>query len=92
MNNLQPLGTEQPILVTLNPSKIPDPTLTYDVHSFSHPLFDAAAITAQARLPEIQGHQGIWFCGAWQGYGFHEDGLVSAMTVAQQLGAQIPWA
>ena len=92
MNNLQPLGTDQPILVTLNPSQLPDPALIYDTHRFSHPLFDAAAIAAQARLPEIQGHQGIWFCGAWQGYGFHEDGLVSAMAVAQQLGAQIPWA
>ena len=92
MNNLQPLGTQQPLLVTLNPSKEPDPALVYDRHTFSHPLFDASAIAAQTRLPDIQGRDGIWFCGAWQGYGFHEDGLNSAIAVAQQLGAQVPWA
>ncbi|MEM6405899.1 MAG: FAD-dependent oxidoreductase [Pseudomonadota bacterium] len=91
MNNLQPLGTRQPILVTLNPSDEPDPALTYDQHMFAHPLLDAAAIAAQKRLPEIQGQDRLWYCGAWQGYGFHEDGLRSAIEVATRLGAQVPW-
>lgn len=49
------------------------------------------AIEAQLRLPEIQGRDRIWFCGAWTGYGFHEDGLSSAVRVARLMGAEIPW-
>ena len=92
MNNLQPLNTRQPMLVTLNPAREPDPALTHDQHMFEHPLLDANAIAAQARLPEIQGQDRLWYCGAWQGYGFHEDGLRSAVAVATRLGARIPWA
>jgi predicted NAD/FAD-binding protein len=92
MNNLQPLKTCHPVLVTLNPSDEPDPTLVYDQHTFTHPLLDAVAIAAQARLSEIQGQDRVWYCGAWQGYGFHEDGLRSAIQVATRLGARVPWA
>ena len=42
---------------------------------YAHPVFDAAAIAAQGRLPDLQGRRDTWFCGAWTGYGFHEDGL-----------------
>ena len=55
-----------------------------------HPLFTAEAIAAQKRLPEIQGADGIWYAGAWQRYGFHEDGLLSAVRVAESLGAVAP--
>ncbi len=89
MNNLQPLGVNAPVFVTLNPHRAPDPNLVYDTHEFAHPVFDQAAIAAQKRLEEIQGHDRIWFCGAWQGYGFHEDGLKSAVKVAENLG--VPW-
>ncbi len=91
MNRLQPLGTDQPMIVTLNPDRAPDPSLVHDCHRFEHPVFDEAAIRTQARMAEIQGIDRLWFCGAWQRYGFHEDGLHSAVQVAEQLGAEIPW-
>lgn len=91
MNNLQPLKTQKNIFVTLNPGRKPDVEKTHDVHIFSHPVFTREAIEAQKRLHEIQGVAGISYCGAWQRYGFHEDGLLSAMSVAKNLGAPIPW-
>lgn len=91
MNNLQPLGVDTPLIVTLNPARPPDPDLVYDQHMFEHPYFDEAAIRAQQRVDEIQGKDRIWFCGAWQRFGFHEDGLVSAMNVARKLGCEPPW-
>ena len=91
MNRLQNLATQTPIIVTLNTSRQPDPALVHDRHRFDHPVFDEAAIRAQAALAEIQGTDRLWFCGAWQRYGFHEDGLQSAVKVAEALGAEIPW-
>jgi predicted NAD/FAD-binding protein len=51
-------------------------------------VFDLAAIAAQKRLPQLQGQQRSWYCGAWTGYGFHEDGLRSGLAVAQALRQQ----
>lgn len=91
MNNLQPLETSATILVTLNPGRQPDPSKVHDTHVFHHPVFDEPAIRAQARIESIQGRGGLWFCGAYQRYGFHEDGLWSAVNVARKMGAVIPW-
>lgn len=91
MNNLQPLKTNTPIIVTLNPSKEPDPKLIKNRYTFSHPVFDEPAIQAQNRIPEIQGTDRIYYCGAWQRYGFHEDGLLSAVNVAKYFGITPPW-
>ncbi len=91
MNNLQPLGSETPVIVTLNPERRPSPDLIHDEHVFSHPIFNLDAIQAQQRIPEIQGENGLWFCGAYQRYGFHEDGLLSAVNIAKQMGVSIPW-
>ncbi|OYW30015.1 MAG: NAD/FAD-binding protein [Methyloversatilis sp. 12-65-5] len=91
MNRLQPLPFRQPVVVTLNPFIEPDPASVIARIEYAHPLFDGPAIDAQRRLPEIQGRDRIWFCGAWTGYGFHEDGLSSAVRVARQLGADVPW-
>ena len=91
MNNLQKLATEQPIIVSLNPSREPRPELVHDRHQFRHPIFDHTAVAAQRALQQHQGHANIWSCGAWQGYGFHEDGLRSAIGVAQALGCPPPW-
>ena len=54
-------------------------------YEYSHPVFDLAAIRAQAEVPRLQGQRHTYFCGAWTGYGFHEDGLKSGLLVAQQL-------
>jgi predicted NAD/FAD-binding protein len=55
-------------------------------------MFDQPAIDAQAALPGIQGRRNTWFCGAYSRYGFHEDGLLSAVTVARAMGAAPAWA
>lgn len=91
MNNLQNLRTEEPIIVTLNPGRQPDPKTIYDKHTFYHPVFNQKAIHAQQKLDDIQGMDRIWFAGAWQRYGFHEDGLLSAVNIAKKLGVHIPW-
>ena len=53
--------------------------------SYSHPVFDRAAIAAQGQLPSIQGRRHVWFAGAWTRYGFHEDGLMSAHAVVDAM-------
>lgn len=91
MNNLQPLQTDQPLIVTLNPGREPDPNLVYNDYMFEHPIFDAAAINNQNRIDYIQGQNRLWFCGAYQRYGFHEDGLESAVKMARRMGIDPPW-
>ena len=88
MNRLQPLGTDTPLIVTLNPEI--EPVNLHDEAVLDHPQFDAAAVSAQARLSEIQGRGGIYYAGAWMRYGFHEDGVLSALRVAQAMGIDWP--
>jgi uncharacterized protein len=91
MNPLQGIDGDKPLFVSLNPPFEPDPALTFGRYLCDHPQYDAAAFAAQQRLGEIQGQRHTWFCGAWTGYGFHEDGLRSGLAVAQSLGASVPW-
>lgn len=91
MNNLQPLRTGMPVIVTLNPSREPDGNLVHDECRFEHPVFDRAAIRAQGRIDDIQGKDRLWFCGAYQRYGFHEDGLRSAVDMAGKTGVKPSW-
>lgn len=88
MNRLQNLDTPQPLIVTLNPEIEPDHI--HDQAMLSHPQFDDAAMAAQRRLPTIQGNGGIFHAGAWTRYGFHEDGLLSGLRVAQAMGIDWP--
>lgn len=88
INRLQPLPDQlqdTQIIVSLNPSEEPDPKLVYQEIHYSHPVFDMSAIQAQKELPLIQGTSSIWYCGAWTGFGFHEDGLRSGELVAEAL-------
>jgi predicted NAD/FAD-binding protein len=91
MNRLQGIDDDKPLFVSLNPPFEPDPAMTFGKYMADHPQFDAASFAAQQRLSEIQGKRHTWFCGAWTGYGFHEDGLRSGLTVAEALGAFAPW-
>lgn len=91
MNNLQPLKTQTPIIATLNPAREPSKNLIYDEYWFEHPIFNAAAIKAQKEIESIQGKNLFWFCGAYQRYGFHEDGLWSAVNVAEKMGIKPSW-
>ena len=85
INRLQPLPFEQPVLVSLNPVKPIDPAQVLGEYDYEHPVFDLAAIAAQQRVPGLQGRQHTWYCGAWTGYGFHEDGLKSGLQAAAML-------
>jgi len=91
MNPLQGIDHDKPLFVSLNPPVEPDQALTFGKYICEHPQYNAAAFAAQKRLSEIQGRRHTWFCGAWTGYGFHEDGLRSALAVAEALGAVAPW-
>lgn len=92
LNVLQPLPWQQPVIVSLNPSRPIDDALVHQRITYAHPVFDMAAIDAQQRLPALQGQQRTWFCGAWCGYGFHEDGWRSGVTAADGvLAARTAW-
>ncbi|MHB8949848.1 MAG: NAD(P)/FAD-dependent oxidoreductase [Rhodoferax sp.] len=87
INKLQPLHFTQPVLVSLNPLEEIDARQVHGSFDYAHPVFDVAAIRAQGQLPQLQGQQHTYFCGAWTGYGFHEDGLKSGLDVAARLQA-----
>lgn len=91
INKLQPLPFATPVVVTLNPAREPDPAHVIAEFDYAHPIFDGPAIAAQRRLAAVQGEGGIWLAGAWGSYGFHEDGLKSALRVANALGVRAPW-
>ena len=90
MNRLQHLPGSRQIFVTLNPPFEPEGIIHKEF--FAHPQFDAAAMRAQKALWSLQGTQRTWYCGAWFGAGFHEDGLQAGLAVAEQLGGKRrPW-
>jgi predicted NAD/FAD-binding protein len=91
MNELQKIKSSMPILLSLNPKRLPNPDLIHGQYSYSHPVFDNTAIQIQKNLHKIQGKNKIWFCGAWTGFGFHEDGIKSAAEIANHFNIQLPW-
>lgn len=92
MNRLQSLDISEPLLVSLNPRHAPDPAKVLLTRQYRHPQFDAASMTAQTSIPDIQGKDRLYFAGAWCGWGFHEDGIAAAVRVAALLGITPPWA
>jgi len=93
MNSLQSLKTKENIFVTLNPTGEIRADKTERVISYDHPVFTAAAFRAQENMSTIQGYRRNWYCGSYMGYGFHEDGIASGLTVAEELGGIVrPWA
>ena len=75
INRLQPLPWEQPVVVSLNPLREIPRSQIMGEYDYAHPVFDVAAIKAQGEVAHLQGKRNTYFCGAWMGYGFHEDGL-----------------
>ena len=91
MNELQGINSSKPILLSLNPKILPNPDLIYGQYSYSHPILDNNAINIQKKLSSIQGKNNLWFCGAWTGFGFHEDGVKSAVEIANSHDIDLPW-
>lgn len=87
INRLQPLPFACDVFVSLNPCREPDAAKVIASFDYAHPVFDLAALDAQARLPAIQGARRTWFAGAWCGYGFHEDGFQAGRRAAEQASA-----
>jgi predicted NAD/FAD-binding protein len=83
LNLLQPLPFKQSVVVSLNPVTPIASDQVLGSFDYAHPVLDGPAIRAQKDLPALQGRQHTYFCGAWTGYGFHEDGLKSGLLVAE---------
>jgi predicted NAD/FAD-binding protein len=92
LNRLQDLPCRIDVVLTLNPPQPPNPATVMGRFDYEHPVFDQPAIDAQRRLPDLQGRHRAWFAGAWTGYGFHEDGLKSALRVVKDFGVLPDWA
>ena len=88
MNRLQSLRAEQEFCVTLNHSEGIDPARIIRRISYAHPVYTEAGVKAQARVHEIDGRNRTHFCGPYWGWGFHEDGVVSALRVGERFGAR----
>lgn len=94
MNELQGVSDREQYFVSINPSSSPAEESIKRRLEYEHPLFDLAAVAGQARLPDLHeagNETGRYFCGAWQRYGFHEDGLWSAVNVCTRLLGRDPW-
>jgi hypothetical protein len=79
------------VLVTLNPPVPPAPDKTQQIIAYRHPLYTTESVAAQIQLDSIQGVCGIWFAGAWTGYGFHEDGFSSGIRAGIACGGRVPF-
>ena len=89
INRLQPVPFQQPVVVSLNPVQPIADDQVLGSFDYAHPVFDLAAIRAQAEVPALQGRQHTYYAGAWMGYGFHEDGLKAGRAAASQLLADM---
>jgi predicted NAD/FAD-binding protein len=91
MNNLQQISAQHPLFVTLNPYQEICQNNIFTSIVYQHPIFNHQALLAQQQIPEIQGQNNLYFCGAYQRYGFHEDGVFSALQLINKLGIYAPW-
>jgi predicted NAD/FAD-binding protein len=90
MNRLQSLRAERDYLVSINRTEMVDPDRVIRVIDYAHPVFTPGGVRAQARWAEISGVRHTHFCGAYWGWGFHEDGAWSALRVSEALGGRGP--
>ncbi len=92
MNRLQGLASANPLFVSLNPRRVPRADSVIASIDYQHPIMDVGAVAAQSRLWRLQGVRNTWFCGAYFGAGFHEDGLQAGLAVAESVGGlRRPW-
>jgi predicted NAD/FAD-binding protein len=91
MNRLQKLPKSHPVFVTLNPVRQPEPSRTFGVYEFEHPMYDTASAAGRREIQRLQGQDGLFFAGSWLGDGFHEAGLRTGLEAAFALGGSVPW-
>ena len=91
MNLLQKINNSLNVFVSLNPYITPIKSLTYKKIIYEHPIFNTQTNEAQKKMTEIQGKNNIFYAGAWLRYGFHEDGIMSAVNISSLLNIKIPW-
>ena len=91
MNQLQSIDNAYPLFVTLNPLREIAKEHVFDDHVFTHPIYSREAVAAQKEMHAIQGKNNTWFAGAYLRNGFHEDGLASAVVLAESFGVRVPW-
>jgi predicted NAD/FAD-binding protein len=91
INRLQPLPFASALMLTMNPVEEPHEATVLGTFRYHHPVFLEGSDEAKRRVAGMQGRSRTWYCGAWTRYGFHEDGLLSAVNVARQMGIPIPW-
>ena len=89
LNRLQSIDSRHELCVTLNRTDSIDPERVLSVMEYAHPVLDPAAVAAQRRYDRISGSGRTWFCGAYWGYGFHEDGVQSALRVCKAFGVEL---
>jgi predicted NAD/FAD-binding protein len=88
-NRLQRLRVRRRYLVTLNRAEDLDPALVHARMTYEHPQYDARAVRQQEAIGELNGLNRTWYCGAYWGYGFHEDGVRSGVAVGQGFGEEL---
>ena len=91
MNKLQNIKNSKPLFLSLNPVKTPKEITIFKVIEYEHPIFDLESINSKKLLENIQGYKNTWYCGAWQGNGFHEDGIESSVKLAKEFGIKVLW-
>ena len=89
LNRLQGIASSTPVLVTLNQDDAIDPTKVLARMDYDHPVLNRAAVAAQSQHRALNGRRRTWFCGAYWGYGFHEDGVRSAVATCRALGVPL---
>lgn len=89
MNLLQGLKTQEPLVVTLNRSDAINPAKVLRRMNYRHPVYTQQSVAAQSRRSEIQGQRGTWFAGAYWGWGFHEDGVRSAVDLCAAFNSRL---
>lgn len=89
LSRLQRIDSPEPVLLTLNPNGRVDPSQAIRVLDYHHPAYGPTSRQAQRRHAEISGQRRTWYCGAYWGYGFHEDGVASALAVARCFGKDL---
>ena len=91
MNKLQDLNSSLNVFVSLNPFKMPIKSQIHKKIIYEHPIFNNNTNEAQNQMNKIQGKDNIFYTGAWLGYGFHEDGISSAIEVVKYFDVKVPW-